>query len=159
VDIVVRASKLRKSFKVKIQKPGIKGTINSLFKPEYKICDAVKNIDFQIEKGERLAFIGPNGAGKSTTIKMLTGILYPDGGEIDVLGHTPWKSRQKLAFKIGAVFGQKPQLWYHLPPGDTFELFGKIYEMDRNVYKKRAGELIELFDIKSFINTDRKSVV
>jgi len=153
VDIVVRASKLRKSFKVKIQKPGLKGTINSLFKAEYKICDAVKDINFQIEKGERLAFIGPNGAGKSTTIKMLTGILYPDGGEIDVLGHTPWKSRQKLAFKIGAVFGQKPQLWYHLPPGDTFELFGKIYEMERNVYKKRAGELIELFDIKSFINT------
>ena len=153
MSIVVKVNNLKKNFKIKVQKPGLSGTINSLLKPEYKICRAVKGINFQVEKGERLAFIGPNGAGKSTTIKILSGILYPDEGEVDVLGFTPWRERQKMAFKIGAVFGQKPQLWYHLPPGDTFELFGKIYEMDKSIYKKRVAKLIELFDIKSFINT------
>ncbi len=153
MSTIVNVKNLSKTFKVKIQKSGLKGTLKSLIKPEFNISEAVKNISFQIEKGERLAFIGPNGAGKSTTIKILTGILHPDRGEVNVLGHIPWKDRQKLSFKTGAVFGQKPQLWYHLPPGDTFELFGKIYEMDSHVYKKRVAELLELFEITPFINT------
>jgi len=153
MNTVVKVNNLRKKFNIKIQKPGFMGTINSLIKPELKTSEAVKGISFQIEKGERLAFIGPNGAGKSTTIKILTGILHPDSGEAHVLGLTPWKDRQKLAFKIGAVFGQKPQLWYHLPPGDTFELFGKIYEIDDKIYKERISKLIDLFEIKPFINT------
>src|SRR5687768_5535960 len=82
---------------------------------------AVDGISFEVKPGEAVAFIGPNGAGKSTTIKVLTGILHPTTGRVTVLGLTPWKDRRKLAFRMGAVFGQRSQLWYHLPASDTFE--------------------------------------
>jgi ABC-2 type transport system ATP-binding protein len=100
-----------------------------------------------MEAGELLGFIGPNGAGKSTTIKMLTGILHPSGGDAKVLGFVPWRERQKLAYHIGTVFGQRPQLWYHLPAIDTFRLFGKIFEMDDGETKRRIGFLAENFEI------------
>ncbi len=105
-----------------------------------------------MEAGELLGFIGPNGAGKSTTIKILTGILHPSGGEASVLGYIPWKDRQKLAFQIGTVFGQRPQLWYHLPAIDTFTLFGKIYELDDNETKKRIEHLTEAFELRDLLD-------
>ena len=91
---------------------------------------AVKDVSFQIEKGETIAFIGPNGSGKSTTIKMMTGILTPDIGNLEVLGLSPQTERVKLTKKIGCVFGQKSNLWFHLPPADSFKLLGKIYDVD-----------------------------
>jgi ABC-2 type transport system ATP-binding protein len=106
-----------------------------------------------MEAGELLGFIGPNGAGKSTTIKMLTGILHPTGGEASVLGFTPWKERQQLAYHIGTVFGQRPQLWYHLPAVDTFTLFGKIFEMDDRETKRRIAQLAEAFEIGDLLET------
>ena len=92
-----------------------------------------------MDSGELLGFIGPNGAGKSTTIKILTGILFPGSGEVTVLGYVPWKQRRQLAYSIGTVFGQRPQLWYHLPAIDTFTLFGKIYELDDRETKQRIA--------------------
>ena len=106
-----------------------------------------------MDAGELLGFIGPNGAGKSTTIKMLTGILLPSDGEAKVLGYTPWKQRRELAYHIGTVFGQRPQLWYHLPAIDTFTLFGKIYELDDAETKKRIGQLSEAFEIGDLLET------
>jgi ABC-2 type transport system ATP-binding protein len=100
-----------------------------------------------------VAFIGPNGAGKSTTIKMLTGILYPSAGEARVLGLVPWERRRTLAYNIAAVFGQKSQLWYHLPPQATFDLLARVYELNVGEYQQRAGELIELFEIGDLLNT------
>ena len=85
----------------------LKGSIKSIIKPKYIKKKAVNNISFEVEKGEILAFIGPNGAGKSTTIKMITGILYPDKGNIEVLGLNPQKDRKKLAYQIGVMMGQK----------------------------------------------------
>jgi ABC-2 type transport system ATP-binding protein len=96
------------------------GSLSSFVAPRYRERAAVKEICFSLEPGEVLAFIGPNGAGKSTTIKMLTGILHPTMGKAQVLGLTPWQQRRKLAYRIASVFGQKSQLWYHLPPQDTF---------------------------------------
>jgi ABC-2 type transport system ATP-binding protein len=125
--------------------------VRSLFKPEYSSVEAVNRLSFQMEAGELLGFIGPNGAGKSTTIKMLTGILHPSGGEASVLGLTPWKDREKLAFQIGTVFGQRPQLWYHLPAIDTFTLFGKIYELDDRETKKRIAFLSEAFEMQDLL--------
>src|SRR5262252_5377627 len=103
--------------------------------------------------GGARALIGPNGAGKSTTIKMLTGILHPTSGNLRVLGLTPWRERRKLAYRIGAVFGQRSQLWYHLPPRDTFELLSRIYSLDRASFVKRRDMLIERFALGSFLET------
>lgn len=113
---------------------------------------AVKDLKFSIEEGETVALIGPNGAGKSTTMKMLTGILFPTDGEASVLGMTPWKHRKQLAFSIGAVFGQKSQLWLHLPAMDTFELLSKVYELDSLEFRKRRDELIERFEVKDYVD-------
>jgi ABC-2 type transport system ATP-binding protein len=106
-----------------------------------------------MEEGELLGFIGPNGAGKSTTIKLLTGILHPTSGFADVLGFTPWSERRMLAYNIGTVFGQRPQLWYHLPAIDTFRLFGSIYELDETTVNTRVGLLAEAFDIEPLLET------
>lgn len=149
---IIEVRKLRKQFRTKHKEPGLAGSIRSIFRPCIQTVDAVKEIGFSLEKGELLAFIGPNGAGKSTTIKMLTGILYPTGGEAHVLGLIPWRDRRKLAFRIGSVFGQKPQLWYHLPPADTFQLFSRIYEIADDSFKERLGFLVDAFDIGDLIH-------
>lgn len=143
----VTVQKLRKTFRVKHKRPGLSGSIRSVFRPETRIVEAVKGISFHVEYGELLALIGPNGAGKSTTIKMLTGILYPSGGQAQVLGMVPWKERRKLAFQISSVFGQKPQLWYHLPAIDTLNLFAKIYELEPVAFRQRRDYLTEMFEL------------
>jgi ABC-2 type transport system ATP-binding protein len=114
---------------------------------------AVDGISLSIPAGQAVAFIGPNGAGKSTTIKMLTGILHPTSGGARVLGFTPWKERRKLVHQIGAVFGQRSQLWYHLPPRDTFDLLARIYNIDRATYLRRRDMLIERFALEPFLAT------
>ena len=149
---IVEVKNLSKEFKLKQKLSGFKGSLKSLFKPRHINSIAVNDISFNVEKGEKIAFIGPNGAGKSTTIKMLTGILHPTKGNASVINLNPWKQRHKLAFKIGTVFGQKPQLWYHLPAIDTFNLFSKIYELDKNEFEKRRDYLINKFQVKEFVN-------
>ena len=150
---VITVKNLSKSFKVKLKEKGLKGSLKSLVKPKYKIIKAVKNISFSIEKGEMIAFIGPNGAGKSTSIKMMTGILFPEKGKIDVLGLDPTKDRKRLAYEIGCVFGQKEQLWTHLTPYDNFKFFGAIYDIPDSRVEKKIKELNELFELDEFINT------
>lgn len=150
---VIQVNNLSKDFKVKVKEKGLKGSLKSLVKPKYKIIKAVKNISFSVEKGEMIAFIGPNGAGKSTSIKMMTGILYPDKGNIDILGYNPVKDRKKLAYEIGCVFGQKEQLWTHLTPYDNFKFFGAIYDIPESIVEKKIKELNDLFELNEFINT------
>lgn len=149
----IEVRQLQKTFQTKRKAAGLGASARALFKPEYSEVEAVKKLSFQMDAGELLGFIGPNGAGKSTTIKMLTGILHPSGGEASVLGFTPWKERRKLAFHIGTVFGQRPQLWYHLPAIDTLLLFGKIYELDDREAKKRIEFLSEAFEIRDLLET------
>ena len=144
---------LTKTFLLKHKAAGLGASFKSLFRPEYSSVEAVRGLSFEMDAGELLGFIGPNGAGKSTTIKILTGILFPSGGDVKVLGYVPWKQRQKLAYHIGTVFGQRPQLWYHLPAVDTFTLFGKIYEMDDAETKKRIAYLAEAFEIGDLLET------
>lgn len=149
----IQVSSLRKTFKTKRKAAGLRGSLQSLIRPEWRTIDAVRDVSFTMEPGEVLAFIGPNGAGKSTTIKMLTGILYPTSGEVQVMGLVPWEQRSKLAYHVGTVFGQRPQLWYHLPAIDTFYLFGKIYELDDQTIHKRIGFLVEAFEIGDLLET------
>jgi ABC-2 type transport system ATP-binding protein len=150
---VVDVNGLEKSFVLKQKEPGLRGSVRSLWKSKTITVPAVSDISFQLQKGELLGFIGPNGAGKSTTIKMLTGILYPSAGQASVLGYTPWKDRRRLGYLIGTVFGQKPQLWYHLPPEDTFRLFAHIYELDMGAYQKRRAFLVDAFQIGDLLQT------
>lgn len=150
---VIEAENLSKTFRVKQKEKGMKGSIRAILKPHMEEIEAVKGISFAVEEGEALAFIGPNGAGKSTTIKMLTGILYPDGGRVQVLGIDPVKKRKQLAYQIGTVFGQKEQLWTHLTPYDNFQFFGAIYDIPDGEIEKRIEELMEMFELSTFINT------
>jgi ABC-2 type transport system ATP-binding protein len=149
----IHVSDLRKTFVTKRKAAGLRGSLQALFHPNWQVIEAVRGIAFDMDQGELVGFIGPNGAGKSTTIKILTGILYPTSGEAQVLGFVPWQQRQKLAYQIGTVFGQRPQLWYHLPAIDTFALFGKIYELDDAAVRKRIAFLSEAFEIEDLLET------
>jgi len=148
---VMEVQGLTKTFVTREKQPGLRGSVRALLRPVRRETRAVKGITFAVEKGERLAFIGPNGAGKSTTIKMLVGILYPTTGQAQVLGQVPWRERQRLAYEIGAVFGQKSQLWYHLPPCDSFDLLARIYELDAAAYRQRLDYLVNLFEIGEYL--------
>ncbi|MDZ8025426.1 MAG: ATP-binding cassette domain-containing protein [Nostoc sp. DedQUE01] len=119
----------------------------------HKEIVAVDGISLSVPDGQAIAFIGPNGAGKSTTIKMLTGILQPSSGTARLLGLNPWRNRRELAYQIGVVFGQRSQLWYHLPPCDTLELLARIYNLNRQEYIQRRDQLVERFHLRSFWNT------
>lgn len=149
----IKVENLVKTFSIIQKKQGFLASLKSIFKPKYQQKTAVNNISFQISKGDCVAFIGPNGAGKSTTIKMVTGILHSTSGSISVLGLDPIKDRMELAFKIGTVFGQKSQLWYHLPPIDTFQLLAHIYELKKSDFKSRLNFLIKKFEIEPFVKT------
>ena len=150
---VIEAENLSKTFRVKRKEKGMRGSIQAIFHPRTEEIRAVDNVSFDVEEGEILAFIGPNGAGKSTTIKMLTGILYPDGGGIKVLGIDPSKGRRQLDYKIGTLFGQTEQLWTHLTPYDNFRFFGAIYDIPDGEAEARIRELSETFELGEFINT------
>lgn len=150
---VIETENLSKTFRVKQKEKGIAGSMRSIFHPQTQEIPAVNHISFQVEEGEMLAFIGPNGAGKSTTIKMLTGILYPDGGRVEVLGLDPSRKRKQLAYKIGTVFGQKEQLWTHLTPYDNFRFFSAVYDLPDREAEARIQELSDTFELSGFINT------
>lgn len=150
---VIEAENLAKTFRVRQKEKGMKGSLQAILRPRIKEVQAVDGISFSVEAGEMLAFIGPNGAGKSTTIKMLTGILYPDGGRANVLGIDPAKQRKRLAYEIGTVFGQKEQLWTHLTPYDNFRFFGAIYDSPDRETESRIRELADTFELGSFLNT------
>ena len=143
---------ISKTFKVAKRKSGLFASLKSFFKRNYIYIEAIKDISFQIEKGEIIGYIGPNGAGKSTTIKILSGILVPDSGECRINGLTPWKDREKYTKDIGVVFGQRSQLWWDIPAEDTFDLLKEIYKIDDKEYQKNKEKLINLLNIKDIIN-------
>jgi ABC-2 type transport system ATP-binding protein len=147
MSAAVEIDALNKSFRVRERASGLRAAFTGLFHSETREIPAVRDLSFSISAGERVAFVGPNGAGKSTTIKILSGILHPDSGSVRVLGLIPWRDRQKLGFRIGTVFGQRSQLWYHLPAVETFELLGRIYDQPRDVHRRRQRDFVEIFGI------------
>ena len=142
---------LRKVFRVRERAPGLAAAARQLFRPRSREFVAVDGISLQIQPGERVAFVGPNGAGKSTTLKLLSGILYPSAGRVRVSGLVPWRDRRALAYRIGTVFGQRTQLWYHLPAADTFELLARVYERDPAQQRARLGALVDAFALGSLL--------
>jgi ABC-2 type transport system ATP-binding protein len=150
---IIEIKNLNKTFRTRIKNDGLKAGFKDLFSPETVSVPAVNDVSFEVGKGEMLAFIGPNGAGKSTTIKILTGIMYPDSGLVSVMGLNPSKQRKELSYRIGSVFGQKSQLWFHLPVMDSFKLLGAIFEIEGRDFERRIGELIEIFEIRDHLKT------
>jgi ABC-2 type transport system ATP-binding protein len=124
---------------------GLASRMRALLAPSSDSVCAIDRVSFSIGRGERVAFIGPNGAGKSTTLKLLSGILHPDAGSAQVLGYVPWRDRKRLGFEIGTVFGQRSQLWYHLPARDTFQLLARVYELEPAQLRQRLALLVETF--------------
>ena len=149
---LIEVKHLMKSYTTYKRGSGFKETIKSFFKREVVMVHAVQDISFQIEKGEICGVLGPNGAGKSTTIKMLCGALYPTSGEINVMGQVPVRDRKQYVKKIGAVFGQKSQLIWDIPPIDSFAMNKVIYDIDDEVYHKRLDEFSELFEIQEVMH-------
>ncbi len=143
---------IRKTFKVPIKTEGIIGSLKSFFNRKYRYIKAIDDISFSIKKGEIVGYIGPNGAGKSTTIKILSGILNPDSGSVKINNLIPNVDRKKYVKNIGAVFGQKSQLWWDIPAIDSFNLLKDIYKIDDNEYKKTLNELIDLLNLKDILN-------
>ena len=135
---------LQKTFKIKA---------SGFFKAK-KVTNvnAVENVSFEVEKGEIVAFIGPNGAGKSTTIKMLTGIIQPSGGQIEVAGFNPSKQRKQLAYHVGCMFGQKSQLYMHLTVRDSYKLLCSIYDLNEEQAEKKIAEISQMFKIEELLD-------
>ena len=149
---MIEVEGLKKYYKIAKRDKGLMQTMRGLFKRKYEIRKAVDDISFQIKKGEIVGFIGPNGAGKSTTIKMLSGILYPDEGKLGVNGFVPYKQRKQYVKNIGVVFGQKTQLNWDLPLIESFELMKFIYKIPQEKYEENLHKFVKLLDMEDFIN-------
>ncbi len=152
MENMISVQNVKKYYKIAKRDKGFLQAIEGLFHRKYEIKKAVDDISFSIGKGEIVGFIGPNGAGKSTTIKMLSGILYPDSGDINVKGYIPYKQRKQYVKNIGVVFGQKTQLNWDLPLIESFELMKYIYKIPQEMYEENLQKFTKLLDMEEFIN-------
>ena len=151
-DIIIKVDKLSKTYTTYKRGSGLKETVKSFFKREKVIVKAVDGISFSVNEGSICGILGPNGAGKSTTIKMLCGALFPTAGEIKAMGYSPYAERKKYVREIGAVFGQRSQLVWDIPPVDSFNMNRAIYGIQKADYKQRLDELSTLFEIEEVMN-------
>ena len=145
---IIEAENLSKVYPVAIKEPGLKGTINHFFHRTYRSVDAVKQVSFSIEPGEVVGFLGANGAGKTTTLKMLTGLIHPSSGKVQVAGYTPFGRKAAFLQKITLVMGQKQQLIWDLPALDSLKINAAIYGISDKEYKMRVGELTEMLSLQ-----------
>lgn len=151
MSITLRAAGLGKSYQRRVTKPGLLGALSGLFSGETTSVHAVRDLSFSIERGQRVGLIGENGAGKSTTLKMLTGILVPSAGELEVLGSNPWRARRKLASRIGVVFGQRPQLLWDIPVRETFSLLKTMYRVPDAVFELTYGLALKQLELEPLL--------
>ncbi len=151
--MIIQVRELSKHFKVPDRKTGRFAAVRNLFSLERTSKVAVDGITFAIEKGEMVGYVGPNGAGKSTTIKMLTGILLPTSGEVEVDGLIPHRDRKRLAYRIGVVFGQKTQLWWDVPVIESLRLLKEIYKIPTSTYEANLELFNDMLDLHEFQDT------
>ena len=149
-QIIVEA--LAKTYRVAERAPGIAGALRGLARRRWREVHALAGVSFNLEAGELLAFIGPNGAGKSTTVKILSGILRPTSGRVEVGGLVPWEDRVRHVARIGVVFGQRSQLWWDLPVIDGFDLLADIYRVDPAHYRRRRDELVAMLRLEPLLD-------
>ncbi len=155
---IITVSNLCKHFKVYKHHRGTWGTLRNLFTREYKLVRAVDQVSFEIEPGELVGYIGPNGAGKSTTIKMLTGLLVPTGGDLHVNGRVPWKERRAHVATLGAVFGQRTTLWWDLPVIESLDLLQYVYKIPPARFRHNLDEFRQLLELDPFLDTPVRSL-
>ena len=143
---------LTKTYRISERDPGLMGAVRGLWQRRHREVQALAGVSFSLERGELLGFIGPNGAGKSTTIKVLAGILRPDGGRVEVGGRNPFDDRARHVGRIGVVFGQRTQLWWDLPVGEGFDLLRDIYRVDPQRYRATRDELVALLHLERVLD-------
>jgi ABC-2 type transport system ATP-binding protein len=148
----IHVDKLSKVYEISQRKQGLNGALRGLFHRESKRVEALKQVSFDIEAGEVVGYIGPNGAGKSTTVKVLSGILVPEGGTVTVNGRIPWKERRAHVSEIGVVFGQRTQLWWDVPILDSYELLRDIYRVSQQSFSHRLEEMTEALELKDLLH-------
>ena len=144
---------LVKTFRVSERQPGAWGALRGLVRRRSREVRALDGVSFTLEAGELVGYIGPNGAGKSTTVKVLGGILVPEGGRCEIMGRVPWKQRVQHVARIGVVFGQRTQLWWDLPVIESFELLRDIYRVSEAQYRSAKEELVSLLDLAPLLDT------
>jgi len=150
---VIEVKNLTKDYKINKKGKGLGGAIKNLFLRKKTVVHAVKDLSFNIDKGEIVAFIGPNGAGKSTTVKMMSGILNPSDGQVLINGKDVAKKRKEVVMDLGVVFGQRTQLNWDLRLGESFELLRHIYQIDKDVYEENLKIMDEILGISEIIDT------
>lgn len=150
---IIEVRDLVKTYRSAVRREGVWGSVRDLFYREYKTLTAVDHISFSVNKGELLGYIGPNGAGKSTSIKMLTGILAPTGGEMSVMGYHPFRDRKTYTKHIGVVFGQRTQLWWDIAVIESLKLLSRIYDVSPKDFKDRLEVLTNILDLKELLHT------
>lgn len=148
----IQVSQLSKTFRLYKKQPGLHGAVAAFFKRKYEDFRAIDNISFSIDEGELVGFIGPNGAGKTTTLKMLSGLLYPSSGLVSVLGHQPFDRKNPFLKSISLVMGQKNQLWWDLPPMESFLLNKDIYQVPEKKFRETLDELSSLMGIEDILH-------
>jgi ABC-2 type transport system ATP-binding protein len=148
----ILVEQLSKSYRIAERDPGVFGALKGLVRRRTRTVEALRSVSFTLEKGELLGFIGPNGAGKSTTIKILSGILVPDAGRVEVDGLVPHADRIRHVARIGVVFGQRTQLWWDLPVVDGFDLLRDIYRVDRAAYVRTRDELVAMLRLEHLLD-------
>jgi ABC-2 type transport system ATP-binding protein len=155
---IITVRDLSKHFTVFKHQRGALGAIRNLFSRDFNTVRAVDQLSFEIQPGELVGYIGPNGAGKSTTIKMLTGLLVPTSGEIQVNGYIPWKERQLYVSSVGAVFGQRTTLWWDLPVIESFDLLQHIYQIPAARFRRNLDEFRQVLELDPFLDTPVRSL-
>lgn len=148
---LITAENVSKQFRRPRKEPGFSGALKHLVKPRFQDLSAVRDVSFEIEAGESVAYVGPNGAGKSTTVKLLTGILVPTSGDVTVCGIHPFQQRQENARNIGVVFGQRTQLWWDIPVIESLRMLGDIYDVPADDYKRVFDELTEVLELEPLL--------
>lgn len=149
---IISVKDLSKNFYISKRKRGFLGSLTSFFSREYFVKKALDDISFEINEGELVGYIGPNGAGKSTTVKILSGILVPDSGQVKVMEKTPWEHRIETVRQLGVVFGQRTQLWWDLPVLESFELLKDIYHVSDQAYKKMLESLVDTLELSKLLH-------
>ena len=144
---IIRASGLSKTYRISEKQPGLAGTIQHLLRRRHRDVLAVDGISFTIEPGEIVGFLGPNGAGKTTTLKMLTGLIHPSGGELEVAGHQPFRRQARFLRQITLVMGNRQQLIWDLPALDSLRVNAAVYGIAEAEAQRRIGQLAEMLEL------------